>query len=383
MKHIAPHLLPVFALLAGLLGCTPSRFSDSSDPPECSQWQPAQKMFAGDYVNSLRAADLDGDGRPEIITASLHSVGVLRNQGDGTFAKAVVYVQKGPAAYVAAADLDGDSKPDVVAPNFYSNTASVLRNNGDGTLTAGAEFFVDADPDAQPSGVAVADLNGDGHPDLSFTILFLDRSTINVLLNQGDGTFTPPVTYPAGNHAYELIAADLNGDGKPDLAATSYDDDEFRVLVNQGDGTFATPVIYAAGAKPLGLVAADLNADGRSDLVVVSREKDGASVFLQQESGTFTAAVRYPAGTSSTSVAVADLNGDGEPDLAVTRNTSEENDLSVLYGQGKGTFGEKNYTTLAHEAFGLAAVDLNGDGAPDVAVSSIDGIVSVLLNCAE
>jgi hypothetical protein len=384
MKLLAPHLLPAFTLLAGSLGCTPVRFSSSSDPPECNQWHPVQRLFAEDYVSSLQAADLDGDGKPEIVTAGFHSVGVLRNQGDGTFAEAEVYPQEGYASYVAVADLNGDGKLDVVVPSFFTNKARVLLNKGDGTLTPGAELLVDADPNAQPSGVEAVDLNGDGHPDIVFTALFNKvKSIFTVLLNQGDGTFAPSVSYPAGGHSYELVAADLNGDGKPDLAATSYDDDQVWVLMNQGDGTFAAAVTYAAGEKPIGLAAADLNADGRPDLVAVSRESDGASVLLQQESGLFAAAVSYPTGAGATAVAVADLNGDGEPDLAVTRNTSEENDLAVLYGQGKGTFGEKNYTTLAHQAFGVAAVDLNGDGAPDLAVSSANGIVSVLLNCAE
>jgi hypothetical protein len=386
MKLIAPHLLPAFALLAGLLGCSPVELSSSpsgGSPPECSQWQPAQRMFAGDYVNSLGTADLDGDGKPEIVTAGVHSVGVLRNQGDGTFAKAVTYVQKGFSSYVAAADLNGDGKPDIVAPDFFSGKASVLLNNGDGTLTTGAEILVDPDPDAQPSGVAAVDLNGDGHPDLAFSVVFHDNSTINVLLNQGDGTWAPPVSYPAGDLPYTLVAADLDGDGKPDLATTDFASDELRVLLNQGDGTFAASVIYATGAEPVGLAAADLNADGRPDLVVVSTNTDSVSVYLQQESGIFATAVNYLAGTVATAVAVADLNGDGEPDLAITRDTGEANDLSVLYGEGKGTFGARVYSTLAHEAYGVAAADLNGDDAPDLVVSSIYGTVSVLLNCAE
>jgi hypothetical protein len=383
MNLIAPRLLPAFALLTGLLGCTPSSFSESSDPPECNQWHPAQRIYAGDYVSSLQTADLDGDGKPEIITSGFHSVGVLRNQGDGTFAKAVVYAHKGFVTYGATADLNGDGKLDVAVPNFYSNKASMLLNSGDGTLTPGADMLADAELDTGQSGTAATDLNGDGRPDLAFTVLHDGPSTINVLFNQGDGTFAPPVSYPAGAVAYEVVAVDLDGDGKPDLVATDQEGNEIRVLLNQGDGTFATPVTYAVGAKPSGLTAADLNADGRPDLVVVSGEQDGASVLFQQESGIFATAVSYPTGGGATAVVVADLNGDGEPDLAVTRNTGEENDLSVLYGQGKGTFGEKVYTTLAHQAFGLAAVDLNGDGAPDLAVSSVDGIVSVLLNCAE
>jgi uncharacterized protein YfaP (DUF2135 family) len=382
MNPIVSHVLPTFALLTGLLGCESSTFCACFDGKACTQWQPAQKMFAGKDINSLQTADLDGDGKPEIVTAGADGVDVLRNQGDGTFAKAVVYPQEGSPVDIVAADLNGDSKLDLVVTNFEAPKARVLLNNGDGTLVPGADIVLDADSDSYPSALVAADLNGDGHPDLAFTVVRqLNTTTVDVVFSQGDGTFTAPVSYPVGVASYQLITADLDGDGKPDLAAAIDFDSEVMVLRNQGDGSFAAPLSYATGSRPIATAAADLNADGLTDLVFNTLD-DGASVLLQQESG-FATAVNYRPGPLSFSVAVADLNGDGEPDLVGPRYGREQNILTVLYGQGKGTFGTAHYLTLADEAATVAAADLNGDGAPDLVVSSLDGTLSVLLHCAE
>jgi len=386
MRLIAPRVLPTLALLAGLFGCgseTTSTSSSGGNPPECSQWQPAWTASAKDFTHSLTAADLDGDGKPELVTAGVGSVGVMRNLGDGTFAKVVVFPNENFPNNVAAADLNGDGKPDLVVASFYSNQATVLLNGGDGTFTPGADILVDADPDSNPSGLAAVDLNGDGHPDLAFSVLKSDAGIASVVLNQGDGTFAAPVSYPAGITPYELTAADLDGDGKPELAITDESSDELLLLFNQGDGSFAASVTHATGDEPAMVVAADLNGDGRPDLVVANHEVDDLNVLLQEESGTFVAAASYLTGAGATSVAVDDLDRDGALDIAVVRNTSERNDLAVIYGEGNGTFGPVVYSTLAHFAMAVAAADLNGDGAPDLAVANNYGTVTVLLNCAE
>jgi hypothetical protein len=178
-------------------------------------------------------------------------------------------------------------------------------------------------------------------------------------------------------------AADLNGDGAPDLvvgyggsAAGSV-----SVLLNDGNGTFAPRADYATGAAPTRILVTDLSGDGRPDLAVVYQSGaaggDPVSVLLNNGDGTFAPKVDYAAGSASV-VAAADLNGDGRPDLIVppTSNTS-----SVLFGKGGGAFAAKVDYASAPLALSLVAADLNGDGRPDIVLGgdSIFGM-DVMLN---
>ena len=113
-------------------------------------------------------------------------------------------------------------------------------------LTAGQPAGVGS----RPTSLVVADLNGDGKPDLA--VANLNGTTVSVLLNKGDGTFAARVDYPTGAQPFSVAAADLNGDGKPDLAVANagIGNGRVSVLLNNGDGTFAAKVDYATGAEP-------------------------------------------------------------------------------------------------------------------------------------
>ncbi|MDI1452030.1 VCBS repeat-containing protein, partial [Polyangium sp. 6x1] len=140
-----------------------------------------------------------------------------------------------------------------------------------------------------------------------------------------------PPTSTVGVGPHSVATADLNGDGKPDLAVANGSSDNVSVLLNQGNGTFAAAVHYAAGLIPTSVATADLNGDGKPDLAVANLISNNVSVLLNQGNGTFAAAVHYAAGTYPESVATADLNGDGKPDLAVANSSS--NNVSVLLNQ--------------------------------------------------
>jgi hypothetical protein len=118
-----------------------------------------------------------------------------------------------------------------------------------------------------------------------------------------------------------VAAADLNGDGKPDLAVTNNlagDDKSLSLLLNNGNGTFANKVDYSIGHEPRALVAADLNSDGKLDLAACNSIGDAVGVLFSNGDGTFVAHVDYPIGPGGGGLVAADLNGDGRPDLALT-----------------------------------------------------------------
>ncbi|HLG93272.1 MAG TPA: VCBS repeat-containing protein, partial [candidate division Zixibacteria bacterium] len=209
----------------------------------------------GNTPASIVAADLDGDGRPDLVVANFGNgtVSVLRNHGDGTFASKVDYSIGLPFSYpkaVFAADFTGDGKPDVSVANSGTHTVRILKNNGDGTLSANVEYGTGD----YPTSVIGTDLNGDGKPDLAVASTF---NTVSVLLNNGDGTFRAKVDYGTGIYPTSVIGADLDGDGKADLAVANSDDNTVSVLKNNGDGTFAAKVDYGTGSNPLSVFAAD------------------------------------------------------------------------------------------------------------------------------
>ena len=187
----------------------------------------------------------------------------------------VNYAAGSGTSSVVASDVNGDGKIDLAVAARDSNVVSVLLNQGNGTFAPAASYPVGS----QPTAVTAADLNGDGKPDL--IAAGGDNSpddTVSVLMNQGNGTFATQTTYVVGWVPQSIVATDLNGDGKPDLATANFRD--VNVLFNQGNGTFGAVVTYSTDANPTAVVTSDLNSDGRTDLLVLSGFDSNVSVML-------------------------------------------------------------------------------------------------------
>jgi hypothetical protein len=190
--------------------------------------------------------------------------------------------------------------------------------------------------------------------------------------------FAPQTTVPSGHYPEGVTVGDFNDDGRADLAVVNGGDDDLGVLLGRGDGTFAAQVTTPVGTEPDAIAAADFDADGELDVAVVNGIVSGVvptsgptvGVLLNRGGGTFAAQVAYPAGASFYSqpqaLAVGDLNGDGVPDIAVT--TQGENTVSVLLNEGNGTFAAQVSYTAGMAPTKVALGDF--DGKADLAVTN-------------
>src|SRR6266568_5058134 len=195
--------------------------------------------------------------------------------------------------------------------------------------------------------------------------------------------FNPQTEYIAGskNGPSGIAVGDFNGDGKLDLAVVNFGDWNIYVLLGNGDGTFqaARSVYFASGGGfPWYVVTADFNGDGKLDLAVSNYGGNSLSVLLGNGDGTFQAPQTTPVGTNPAQVAVGDFNGDGKPDLVVS--SVGNNTVSVLLGNGDGTFLPAPSLTVGNGPAGVVVGDFNGDGKPDLAVANLnENTLSVLL----
>jgi hypothetical protein len=329
----------------------------------------AAKSYRTGNLPLLRIADLNGDGKPDLVTANdgANTVSVLLNAGDGRFPSRHDFATGRGPVQLAVADLNGDGKPDLLTGNFKDGTVSVLLNSGDGSFAPKSDFATGV---VEP--LAVADLNGDGKADLAIG----GTHTVSVLLNRGDGSFSSKVDFPTIDTPASLQIADLNADGKPDLVTTNIYG--VSVLLNRGDRSFRPGGDYATADDPGQVEIADLNGDGKPDLAAPCVSV--VSVLLNRGDGTFRRRRNYEAGDGGP-LKVADLNGDGKPDLAIT----DLDDVSVLLNRGDGSFGPWQPYSTGHLPSTLKIADMNGDGKPDLTTSyerySVDrSTISVLLN---
>ena len=250
----------------------------------------------------------------------------------------------------------------------------------------------------QPGAVAVADFDDDGAADLAVTALDAEEdSEVSILAGEGGGTFGAATTYELSTAEFQwpaaIVASDLDGDGDEDLAVTATgNSDSLFILLNRGNGTFEEPVRYDPVLSqdwPLAVTADDFDGDGDEDLAVAFLLRNLApgniSIFPNNGDGTFGAPAPLDTGTNEpTSLTSVDLNGDGAADLAATSEGAGNNgpsDLSVLFGRGDGTFESPVTYPVGSSPQFVVASDLNDDGSPDLATANFgDDTASVLLN---
>jgi hypothetical protein len=381
-------LIVSFSILAMSIAILPGIVGQAGQNPGVLRFAPATTIPIGPYPRGIVSGDFNNDGIPDLAVVAPHSgsVAVALGQGDGTFGRWL----SSPATY----------SPGIIAiGNFDGQNLDVVVNDGAGPdalvmLGAGTGYFPNSTPIYVKRGTtgffAVGDFNGDHNEDLAMTN---GTRTVYVYLGNGDGTFRGLRTFPGGgNGGSYIIAGDFNGDGVTDLAVlnTAGARSGISVLPGIGNGKFGTPIVFhfPSDFSPERFASADFNGDHVLDLAVTGYRRDagmpGVVILLGNGDGTFREGLRYGAGPGAQSIATADFNGDGKIDLAVgdTNNTTDVGYVSILLGNGDGTFQPPTLFRLHGDGTGnMAVADFNGDGKPDIAILDIiSSTVSILLN---
>lgn len=338
---------------------------------------PEQLWPPGVPITATAVGDIDGDGRNEVLMATGYNFGgadqfkllVYRRQNDGTWAPPQRYDT--PAGYggetlsIIVADLDGQGRNAVVLTG--GGSIQILRRQSDGTLavsqtlTSGSNYAV-----------RVADMNGDGRPDLVGRPFM--GSAIHVWYQAPDGSFGSPVAIPVDAPGFgDLAVGDINGDGRPDIVVAGIEalpGRSIAVLLQQPDGTFAAPAYSAPpdGAFVEGVAIGDVNGDGRADVVFALPYDSAIGVMLQDAQGQLGPWNAQRAGPSATRVMLADVDGDGRLD-AISSSRGGGVPMAVNRQRADGSLGGPE-TFPVGEGFDspgeLSVGDVNGDGLVDI-----------------
>ena len=367
--------------------------------------------------NWVVVADLNGDGLPDVavVAAQIDETGLTQKPGllginvnlasaPGTFGVGTNYPTSiSPPSGLAVGDLSGTGTHDMVVANLNAGTLSVFKETSPTSAAYGKATTITLG--GGPNDVEIADLNGDGLPDI---IVADNTGKVTYLLQNpaSPGTFLAAVSLPITNRAISVAVGDLNGDGLPDLAVTSFDasGDSGQVTLYFQDpahpGTFlTTPLIIPALGEPSQILIRDMNQDGVNDIVIAcqgtgglanstaaagttayAEAQYGAMVILQNSAtpGTFATPITYTGTVGNISLAVGDLNNDGLPDIAMVS----------LYPQGQGAIATLMQdpanpgTFLLPATYGangqpvsVAIADFDHDGNPDLVAADATSAV--------
>ncbi len=379
--------------------------------------QPTSYLTAGYFPGWVSAADMNGDGHPDLVVGSSYSnaVAVFINDGGGGFSgmptefatpQLADGIGQGP---LSIGDFNGDKKLDVAVASQIG--VQVMLNLGGGLLQApsATELW------GGSGQMFAADMTGDGHLDLAVETYGFGGNVgaVNLLVgdghgafgnqyagilpendviygpiaggsfngngkvgaaafvlgglflpayNNGTGSFTtgPLFTLASTDTPAFLCAGDFNRDGYSDVA--ELDNDQVDIYLNQHDGTYSGPVSYAVGSNPVYIMQRDLNGDGKTDLIVVNNGSDNVTILLGKGDGTFAPAKEYAAGYKPNVVTTGDFNGDGKIDLAI----GDSSKVSILLGKGDGTFTVGDSFTVPGPITAVAMANLRGGSVQDL-----------------
>jgi hypothetical protein len=371
------------ALLSALASCDDGYgnicYNCGVTPAEISQGVVAGNFNSNGFASVVALSAIEPD--PPSGSGNLK---VYLSTGAGAFASPVFVADGVEPIYLASADLNGDGLPDVVSASYDDGTLAVFFNNKNSPGTLNTPLVL---PSPGASQVAIGDMNNDGLPDL----VSADFG-VSLFVQTSPGTFAAPISLYSGG-ANWVAVGDLNGDGAADVALT--DNVGVKVLLHIGAAsatTYAPPVSVFTQSANLNVIGAnliaiaDVNGDGANDLVITDPGPTGGmaatvNILLQNPAtpGTFLVPVSYPIATRdlSQSIVVRDVDGDGRPDIVIGGQQTVTVLLQNHAPAAPGTFMAATVYS-APGAYEIAVADINGDGKPDIVVSN--GVTNPVVN---
>jgi uncharacterized protein (TIGR03437 family) len=311
------------------------------------------------------AGDFNNDGHPDTAQVQNGNGGqviVELLDSGGNVLSTSQYAVSSTANEIVAGDFNGDGFLDLAVGDDGGGSASggiwILLNNGDGTF----KTAVKTPGEAGPYHLFAADFNGDGHIDVAASN---DQSpTVSVFFGNGDGTLQAATSLGGLQAAGSLVAADFRGIGRSDIAVIDFLANSVVIFPSNSDGSFREPLSFPAGYGPGYLMFADLNNDGIPDLAASYLKADSAVLLINNGSEGFTASPPYLLGTDPASLALLYLGG---PIALLSGNNIPENVL-IQFGPGDGTLNAPQLVYTGEYPIGVAAGDVNGDGKDDAVV---------------
>ena len=371
-------------------------FSGNGSGISASSFAPIQNLTAGNGPIKVVIADIDGDGKPDLVVANTygHNISIFRNISTNGSLSAASFLPpvtlttpsgtESPT-YIEVADVDGDGKLDIIAADFGDNLVSIWRNTSTPGSISSNSFSarVDFVTGTQPYSIEVGDIDGDGKPDL--LVANYGDGTVSILRNTSvvgsltTNSFAPKVDFVTGGGCGIVAVGDLDDDGKPDVVTANNLSNTVSLLRNiSSPGILHLPPwrILPTPNYPLYVALVDLDGDGKLDLAVACYLSGTFSVFRNTSTvGSLTTnslapRIDYSLGNRDKTIAIGDLDGDGKPDLAMVEEINSV--MSVFRNVATpGSFtnsslsGPLNFATGSNP-WGVAFGDLDGDGRPDI-----------------
>lgn len=326
---------------------------------------------AANGPQAIFAADIDGDGDVDLLSASQFDDRIAWYENDGTpdnggWTAHDISTAANFGEGVFAIDLDGDGDIDVVSVSRYDDKVAWYENDGTPAVGAWTAHTISTSVNGANS-VSAADMDGDGDIDVLATAAY--ANSVTWFENDGSQTFTSHVVASNITEAIFVVAADLDHDGDMDIVTASSGDNKLNWYENDGSQNFTVRSIATDLTKPQSVFVADLDKDGDMDVAAVSF--NGNSLAWYKNDGTpanggWTRNLVPTGLTSPTFVSGGDLDGDGDIDLI----SAESNKVAVFKNDGSGSFTGASITSAISAAQAVVAADIDGDGDLDVASAS-------------
>ncbi len=313
-------------------------------------------------------ADLNQDGLPDLVTdarigADVH---VFMGHRDLMLKAGDAYsTGLGTTGPIAVGDIDGSGTLDVVIVDGSQARTVALLGRGDGSLVAGHVLPTDV----ASSAYAIADLDRDGWLDVVSVGEFARQGRVTILYGESKGSFRGPVVYPSSHRTTGVEIADADGDGLVDIVTSSFYDGSIGVMRGNGSGDFQSEVLSEAAPFPEEMGVVDLDGDGLPEVVTGSRSRAGLAIHSGGTDGYSGLARVIPLEFATIFFVARDLDLDTYTDLILTDEYGDR--VAIMYGSGRGNFGEPVYIEVPDRPGPVAVADFDGDGMPEILVSSL------------